>query len=296
MKRSRTPAPPAWVLESLPDAIIVANADGSIAYVNRAFEQLTGFARREVIGRTPALLKSGRHDRRFYGRLWRALRAGRSVRAVFLNRRKSGELFHEEEIMRRVRGPGGRLAFVSAGRDVSDRVRRIEKLRHAATHDPLTGLPNRALFADRLAQAVSHAARQRERFVLVLFDLDGFKRANTRFGHAGGDAVLRAVARRTRKALREADTLARIGGDEFALILAGIAGRDDAGAVLEKVRAANERPVRYAGKRIAVTISIGASLYPEGGRRESTLRRRADAAMYQAKRAGGNRWRFARAR
>jgi len=296
MTRKRKPAPPAWVLESLPDAIVVANADGSIAYVNRAFEQLTGFTRREVIGRTPALLKSGSHDQRFYGRLWRALHAGRAVRAVFLNRRKTGALFHEEEIIRRVRGPGGRLAFVSAGRDVSERVRRIEKLRHAATHDPLTGLPNRALFADRLAQAVRHAARQRERFAVVILDLDGFKRANTRFGHAGGDAVLRAVARRTRRLLREADTLARIGGDEFALILAGTAGRADAEAVLDKVRAANARPVRYAGNRIPVSISIGACLYPAGGRRESTLRRRADAAMYRAKRAGGNRWRFARAR
>ena len=294
MPRTPKPAPPAWVLEHLPDAIVVADAGGSIAYVNRAFEELTGFARGEVIGRTPALLKSGRHDRRFYARLWRAMRGGRPVRAVFVNRRKSGVLFHEEEIIRRVRGPGGRLAYVSAGRDVSARVRRLEALEHAATHDPLTGLPNRALFADRLAQAVRHAARHRERFALALFDLDGFKQANTRFGHAGGDAVLRAVARRTVRAVRGADTVARIGGDEFAMVLTGTAGRADAESVLEKVRAANARPVRYGDRKIAVSISIGASLYPGNGRREAALRRSADAAMYQAKRAGGNRWRLAR--
>jgi diguanylate cyclase (GGDEF)-like protein/PAS domain S-box-containing protein len=297
MTRKRNAAPaPAWVLESLPDAIVVADADGTIAYVNRAFEELTGFRRREVIGRTPALLQSGLHDRRFYGRLWRSLRNGRAVRAVFLNRRKSGALFHEEELIRRVRGPGGRVAFVSAGRDVSERVRRIEKLRHAATHDPLTGLPNRALFADRLSHGVRHAARQRESFAVAMLDLDGFKQANTRFGHAGGDAVLRAVARRTQRAVRAADTVARVGGDEFALILAGTRGRADAAAVLEKVRAANARPVRYRGKAIPVTVSIGACLYPAGGRGEAALHRRADVELYAAKRAGGDRWRLAPAR
>ena len=281
------------LVEHWPDAVVVTGADGVIQYVNRAFEALTGYRRAEVIGRTPAVLKSGAHDARLYGRLWRSLRAGKAFRGVFVNRRKGGTLFHEEEIIQPVRLRGGRVAFVSAGRDVSARVREIEKLQHAATHDPLTGLPNRALFADRLAQAVRHAARQRERLAVVIFDLDGFKRANTRFGHAGGDAVLRAVARRTRRLVREADTVARIGGDEFALVLTGTAGRGDAGAVLEKLRTANARPVRHEGKRIPISISIGACLYPAAGRSAGALRRRSDAAMYRAKRAGGNRWRLA---
>jgi diguanylate cyclase (GGDEF)-like protein/PAS domain S-box-containing protein len=272
---------------------MVTRRDGKIVVVNRAFESLTGYRSAEVLGRTPAVLKSGAQPARDYERLWRTLRAGKPFRGVFLNRRKGGELFYEEEVIRPVRLEGGRVAFVSAGRDVTERVREAERLRHAATHDPLTGLPNRALFADRLQQAVRHAARRGERFAVAMFDIDAFKRANTRFGHAGGDAVLRAVARRTRSAVREEDTVARVGGDEFALLLGGADSRADLEAVLEKVRAANARPVRHGGKAIPVTVSIGACLYPRHARTEGALRRRADAAMYEAKRTGGDRWRLA---
>ena len=296
-KRKRSAKLPAWAAEQSPDAVLITSANGRIQYVNSAFEALTGFSRAEVLGRTPAVLKSGQHDARFYRRLWRAIRAGRQFRGVFLNRRKSGELFYEEEIIRPVRGPGGRIAYiVSSGRDVSMRERELEKLQHQATHDGLTALPNRGLFIDRLGQAVRHAARRGEKLAVAIFDLDEFRRANSSFGHLGGDAVLRAVARRTRRAVRKADTVARIGGDEFGLVLAGIESRAAAAAVLEKVRAANAAPVRYGRARIPVSISIGACLYPRDGRSEKTLRQRADATMYEAKRGGGNRWRFSRFR
>ena len=272
---------------------MIADAAGVIEYVNPAFEALTGYSRAEVVGRTPALLKSGKHDARFYRRMWRTLRAGKPFRGVFVNRRKSGELFHEEEIIRPVRGPGGRVAyFVSSGRDVTQQVRRVAKLQHDATHDALTRLPNRALFADRLAHALRQAARREEGFALAMFDLDGFRAANNRFGHLAGDAVLRAVARRSARCVRKADTVARVGGDEFALILPGAAQRG-AQAVLEKLRAANARPVRFEGRSIPVSVSIGACLFSGDGRSEKALRERADAAMYEAKRAGGNRLRFA---
>lgn len=286
---------PAWLVEQWPDAVMLADARGRIAYVNRAFEALTGYSRAEVIGRTPAMLKSGEQSRGFYRRLWKRLRDGKAFRGVFLNRRKSGELFHEEEIIRPLRGPGGRAAwFVSAGRDVSARVREHRRLEHAATHDPLTGLPNRRLYADRLAQALHSAARRKERFAVAIIDLDGFKAANTRYGHLAGDAVLRAVAQRTQRALRAVDTVARFGGDEFALIIAGPVDRAAVATVLEKVRARNARAARYGKKEIGVTVSIGAALYPAHGRQAATLVKRADAAMYAAKKAGGDRWKFSR--
>jgi diguanylate cyclase (GGDEF)-like protein/PAS domain S-box-containing protein len=295
--RARPPTIASRVVEQWPDAVMIANRAGIIEYVNPAFEALTGFSRAEVLGRTPAILKSGAQDGAFYRRLWREIRAGRPFRGVFVNRRKSGELFHEEEVIRPVRGPHGQIAcFVSAGRDVSARVRELERLQHDASHDPLTGLPNRNLFADRLAQALRLAARRKEGLAVAILDLDGFRRANNRFGHLAGDAVLRSVARRTRRCVREADTVARIGGDEFALILTGAAKRAAVAQVLEKVRAANARPVRYAGRPIPVSLSIGAALYPRDARSEKTLHKRADEAMYAAKRAGGNRCRFARER
>lgn len=236
---------PVWLVEEWPDAVMLTDGKGRIAYVNRAFESLTGYARAEVLGRTPAMLQSGRQSPAFYRRLWARLRRGKAFRGVFLNRRKSGELFYEEEIIRPLRGPGrGTAWYVSAGRDVSARVREHRRLEHAATHDPLTGLPNRRLYADRLAQALHAAARRRERFAVAIVDLDGFKEANTRYGHLAGDAVLRAVARRTARSLRAVDTVSRFGGDEFALIIAGPVDRAAVAKVLEKVRRRNARALR----------------------------------------------------
>jgi diguanylate cyclase (GGDEF)-like protein/PAS domain S-box-containing protein len=288
-------AAPAWLANEWPDALMLTSRAGVIEYVNPAFERLTGYRSDQVLGRTPAVLKSGKHDARFYRRLWTQLRNGKPFRGVFLNRRRSGELFHEEEVIRPLRGPDGGIAhFLSAGRDVSAQMRELQKLQRLATHDPLTGLPNRALFADRLGQALREAQRRGEGVVVALLDLDAFKRINTRHGHLAGDAVLKTVARRTLRCLRATDTVARIGGDEFALILP-VARSSVAGVrVLEKIRARNAGAVRYGRARIPVSVSIGASVYPRDGRSDIGLRKRADVALYAAKKAGGNRWRSAR--
>jgi diguanylate cyclase (GGDEF)-like protein/PAS domain S-box-containing protein len=283
----------AAIMEEWPDVLIVTDARGRIAYVNRAFEALTGYRRAEVLGRTPALLKSGLHDAAFYRRLWRRLRRGQAYRGIFVNRGKDGRLFHEEEIIRPLRGPDGRLAgFLCAGRDVGALVREMQELRTAATHDPLTGLPNVALFADRLAQALRESERRREGLVVALLDLDDFKRINTRYGHLGGDAVLKAVARRTRRAIRAIDTVARVGGDELALVLPGVRSKAAAGGLLEKIRVANARAVPFGRRRIPVSVSIGAVIHPTRARTPKALRKLSDAAMYAAKAAGGDCWRF----
>ena len=279
----------ATIMEEWPDVLIVTDARGRIEYVNRAFEALTGYRREEVLGRTPALLQSGRHDPAFYRRLWRRLRRGEAYRGIFVNRAKDGRLFHEEEIIRPLQGKG----FLCAGRDVSALVREMQKLRTAATHDALTGLPNVTLFADRLAQALREGERRREGLVVALLDLDDFKRINTRHGHLGGDAVLKAVARRTRSSIRAIDTVARVGGDEFALVLPGVRSKAAAGALLEKIRAANALPVAFGRRRIPVSVSVGAAIYPGRARTAKALRSLSDSAMYIAKSAGGNCWRFA---
>jgi len=281
-------------VEQCPDAVLVTDPDGRIVYVNPAFERMTGYACSELAGRTPAVLKSGMHEADFYRRLWTALLAGQEFRALFANRRKSGEPYYEDKIIRPLVDEHGRAThFVSFGRDATERSREFERLAHAATHDSLTDLPNRSLFLDRLGQALRHAARRAEEVTLAIMDIDDFRDANSRYGHLGGDAVLQAIAARTAASVREADTVARIGGDEFALILVGAAEPQAAG-VLAKIVAANAVPVRYGDAEIRATVSVGASGYPRDAQEMEALRRQADAAMYAAKAAGGNRYLFYR--
>jgi diguanylate cyclase (GGDEF)-like protein/PAS domain S-box-containing protein len=271
-------------LEQCPDGVLATDREARIEYVNPAYERLTGYASPELVGRTPALLKSGLHEADFYRRLWSALLAGEEFRAVFCNRKKNGELYYEDKIIRPVEG-----GFVSFGRDVTARSLEIEKLAYAATHDSLTGLPNRSLFLDRLQQALRHAARRGEQLTVAIMDIDRFRDTNNRFGHLAGDALLQAIARRTLACVRESDTVARIGGDEFALVLVEAAGAA-AAPVLEEIVRANAAPVPFDGQELAASVSLGACAFPAEASSAVDLRELADRRMYEAKRAGGNRW------
>ena len=276
-------------VEQCPDAVLVTDPAGRIVYANAPFERMTGYALGELVGRTPALLKSGAHEADFYRGLWAALLGGQEFRALFANRRKNGERYYEDKIIRPLFDREGRIThFVSYGRDATDRAREFERLEHAATHDSLTDLPNRALFLDRLAQALRHAARGKAPLTLAMVDLDGFREVNTRHGHLGGDALLQAVAARTRACLRAADTVARVGGDEFAVLLPG-ASRAQAARVIGKIVTANAVPLRHDAREIRATVSAGAASYPEDARDAEALRKLADQAMYAAKARGGNR-------
>lgn len=284
-------------LEQRPDPLFVTDTAGTISYVNPAFEALTGFSRGEAVGRKPSILKSGRQDGEFYRGLWRNLLDGQAFRGVFVNRRREGALFHSENSIWPVFDEHRRVVgFVCEMRDISERVLEREKLAHAATHDPLTDLPNRSLFLDRLELALRHAARREEGVAVAILDIDRFRDTNTRYGHAAGDALLQAVAKRTLSCVREGDTVARVGGDELALILPDVSGHGAAEPVLEKVRSTNAVPVRYEDRLIRITVSIGAAIYPPDGQDAETLRKHADRAMYAAKRAGGNAIRFCRPR
>jgi len=281
-------------IEQCPDAVLVTDTAGRIVYANPAFERMTGYASSELAGRTPALLKSGMHEADFYRELWSALLAGREFRALFANRKKSGEPYYEDKIIRPLFDADGRAThFVSFGRDATERAREFDRLMHAATHDSLTDLPNRSLFLDRLGQALRHAARREEQLTLAILDIDRFRDTNNSYGHMAGDTVLQAVAARTRGCVREADTVARIGGDELAVILLD-ATEAQAGPVLAKIVAANTAPVRHDGADIHATASVGASGFPRDAQDADALRRQADLAMYAAKAAGGNRYLFYR--
>jgi diguanylate cyclase (GGDEF)-like protein/PAS domain S-box-containing protein len=287
----------AWSVERSSDAVIITDADAVIEYVNPAFEFISGFASAEAIGKTPAILKSGHHTQEFYRELWETLRSGAEFRGVLVNRKKSGELFYEEKVIRPFFDAPGRIThFVSIGRDSTDRIRAMERLTHAATHDSLTDLPNRQLFFDRLGQALRQATRRASGLAVAVIDADRFKQINDTLGHLTGDAVLKAIATRLARSVREADIVARLGGDEFGLVLLDVAETGTLAPVLAKIERAFERPVLVGERSIPVSISIGACLYPAAADNERDLMHRADELMYQAKRGGGGRYCIAPAR
>lgn len=279
--------------ECCAEAVIITDANGIIEFVNPAFETMTGFARDEVLGRTPRVLKSGAHGADFYRELWTTIRGGQVFRGVIANRRKSGEIFHEEKTIRPLADLAGCIThFIAAGHDVSERIRQFEQLAHAASHDGLTQLANRNRFLERLDEALCHARHDEAGFALVVIDVDRFKCINDELGHLAGDDVLKAVARRLQHSVRQVDTVARLGGDEFALILTDIREPATAASALEKIVSIFDSPVRLEARTVSVGVSVGCSLCPADGLMAAALLHRADQAMYAAKRAGGMRYRL----
>lgn len=271
------------------DAVMITDASGLIEYVNPAFEAMTGYSSEEVAGRSAGVVKSGLHGASFYAGMWASLQAGRRFRALFANRRKNGEIFHEEKAIRPfVDAQGVVRHFVSSGRDVSERIRTLLNLEHQAYYDSLTGLPNRQLFMDRLGRSIIQASRREGNFTLLFMDLDEFKAINDTFGHAVGDDMLRTAALRLRQCVRDEDTVARLGGDEFAVILAGITRHEDIERVSGKIRDALFQGACFGNRHINIRASIGACRYPFDGESEAHLLRNADMAMYLRKTSGGN--------
>ena len=271
------------------DAAILTALDGRILHVNQAFEQMTGYMRAEAVGRTPALLKSGRQLPEFYESLWKTLRAGRQFTGVIVNRRKTGELFHEEKSIWPLINPqGGVTHYVSTGRDVSRRVAGVEHLFHAATHDGLTDLPNRVLFTDRLEQALRHAKRSGEGLLVALLDVDRLKTVNDSLGHQMGDELLRGIAVRLRASVRAEDTVARLGGDEFAMVLPGVISAEGAERILAMIFESFTSPIAVNHLLLQRSVILGACLWAGAPWEQESLLAEADQALYRVKRGGGN--------
>ncbi len=275
------------------DAVMITDRQGIIEYVNPAFETMTGYVRADVIGAGSNILKSGRQGETFYQRLWSTILAGEPFSDVLVNRRKDGTLYYEEKTITPLKDTYGSIThFVSTGRDITERMQTQEQLQYLAQHDALTELPNRVLLLDRLKQGLARA-RWHRRLVAVLFvDLDRFKTINDTLGHEVGDRLLQQLADRFRRSVREGDTVARFGGDEFVILLDDVADESDIAAIAKKVLETLAPPFEIDDQRLYITASIGISLYPNDGEDSGILLKHADIAMYRAKELGKNTYQF----
>lgn len=293
-ERSRTEARlqlAASVFTHASEGIMITDAEASILEVNGTFSAITGYGRHEVVGRNPRLLKSGRQGPEFYEAMWRALAEDGHWRGEVWNRRKDGELYAAMVNISAVRDANGKTRnYVALFTDVTPMKERQQQIEYLAHYDVLTGLPNRVLLADRLQHALAQSQRHGRPLVLAYLDLDGFKAVNDNHGHEVGDNLLVAVTSRMKEALREGDTLARIGGDEFVAMIDDLENPDDLGPVLVRLLHAVADPLVVNGVVLNVSASIGVTRYPQDEGDAETLLRHADQAMYVAKQAGKNRY------
>lgn len=281
----------AAVFESSYEGIMVADPDGLILKVNPAFTRITGYSLAEVQGQSPGILSSGRHDEAFYRNMWDSMANHNFWRGEIWNRRKDGEIFPELLSISVVRDPSGNaLHYVGVFSDISQFKDHEAELDRIAHYDPLTGTPNRRLLADRLEQAILRSGRNAHTLAVCYLDLDGFKEVNDQHGHAAGDKLLVGVTNSLKHMLRAEDTLARIGGDEFVLLMTDLVSPGECTQVLDRVLQTVKQPIEINGLKVSVSASIGVSLFPQDHVDADTLLRHADQAMYIAKEAGKNRY------
>ena len=279
------------------EAIMITDAAGLITRVNPAFTRVTGYAADEVIGRSAGMLHSGRHDEAFYRSIEQQLERDGYWRGEIWSRRKDGEEYPQQMSISLSRDESrGTPCQIALFNDISEQKQYQEHIRHLALYDPLTDLPNRRLFQERLDQALRESRRKKNLVALLYIDLDNFKPVNDTFGHETGDRLLRQLTERLRGLIREADTLARLGGDEFTMILHELADSPQTfsrvGDIADRVISVVNRPFLIGGHDIHLTASVGIAFYPRDASNRKQLTLHADRAMYHAKDNGKNTFRF----
>lgn len=283
----------ASVIQNTSEGVIICDIDGNVIEVNPAFCEILGYSHDEVIGRNPRVWQSGRHGPNFYREMWRALDEVGQWKGEIWNRSKSGALVPEWLNISKVLDANAEVShYVAVFSDISQIKQSQEKLDYLAHHDALTDLPNRLLLNERLEHALLRAGRHSARLAVLFLDLDRFKQINDSMGHLTGDQLLQAVTKRLRQTCRQDDTIARVGGDEFVLLMEDISRQEDAVAAAQKLLAAFDAPFILEDHEIHITASLGICIYPRDGDDAATLLRNADAAMYRAKEEGRNTFQF----
>ncbi len=276
------------------EGIIITDAQGVILRVNQAFTETTGYTSEEVVGQTPRLLKSGRHDKAFYDAMWDIVNKTGGWKGEIWDRRKNGEIFPKWLTITAIKDANGSVThYVGTHTDITERKAAEDEIKLLAYFDPLTQLPNRRLLQDRLQQCLDSIARSGRQGALLFIDLDNFKTLNDTWGHAMGDMLLQQVAQRLKSCVRDGDTIARLGGDEFVVMLEDLSAHSLEAAtqtevVGKKILATLNQPYQLATREYHSSPSIGATLFSDDGRSREELLKHADIAMYQAKNSGRN--------
>lgn len=282
----------AQIFESASDGILVTDVEGVIQFANPAFLSISGYSLEELMGMTPRILKSGRHDEVFYQDMWRALHEMGQWKGEIWNKRKNGEIYSEWLVIDAIKNDFDQVTMYSGiYRDLSERKKYEEQIKYQAYHDSLTGLPNRVLFYEKISQTIALSKRYHHMMAVMYVDLDGFKHVNDNFGHSIGDLLLKEVAVRLRECVRESDFVARMGGDEFTVILPQMSSYQEAELVAEKIQKKLNQPFDLEGNVVTISSSIGVSFFKKHDQDAENLIKKADNAMYQAKASGKNAYR-----
>jgi two-component system CheB/CheR fusion protein len=282
----------ARVFDHSGEGIVVTDASVRILTVNDAFKRVTGYSEREAIGQTPAMLSSGKHSAEFFEEMWKSIASNGWWQGEVWNRRKNGDLYPEWLTINCVKDAEGSVVnYVGIFSDISVVKQSQKRIEYLATHDELTGLPNRMLFNDRLKMAISKSERNQARLAVLFVDVDNFKLINDTMGHDVGDILIKQVAESLKVCIRAGDTVSRFGGDEFTIICE-TEGASEVVIAAQRIVDTLSQPHLLDGKQVFTTASIGISLYPEDGIDSQTLLKNADIAMYRAKERGKNNFQF----
>ncbi len=274
---------------------MVTDANSVILRVNRAFTEISGYSPDEIVGKTPRVLKSDRHDKEFYRVMWESIKSTGGWQGEVWDRRKTGEEYPKWLTISAVKNEQGVVTnYIGTHYDITERKKTEDKIKELAFFDPLTGLSNRFSLQERLKQALSLAERNEKQLAVMLIDLDNFKTINDTLGHSAGDQLLIQVSKLLSASVRQSDLVARLGGDEFVVVLPDIDSPTDAANVADKILIAMSAAYPIGGQELFTSPSIGICLYPDDATLSEELIKKADVAMYHAKSNGKNNYQFFR--
>lgn len=275
------------------DWVVITNKHGVIEYANDSVARITGYSIEEIIGKTPSIWKSYKYNRDFYKNIWDTILSGKPYQNVIINRKKNGELFHLNQSISPLKSEDGEiLYFVSTGKDITENVVLEDKLYYLSHYDMITGLPNRTEFSRRITQAITNAELDTRKVAVLIMDINKFIFINETFGTEIGDMVLRNIGNQLSKAVGKKNVVARIGGDEFGIILKDIKSSEDIFVYIDKIYKLIQQPVRVGEQEIVLSMSMGISIYPNDGKDMKQLISKTEIALSQARRSETNKYMF----